>query len=652
VEESKTGPPLGKDKKEQEEEEALKGKEGIFEIPKVTDMPIEKEPAKIIENTTKESAMLRQTVEFVRVMINEGKRGVELIKILKKAGLANERIINALTQMGFNLKDIIIIFKEANLSCTEIVQSIHKARVSYSDKEIYEALLKAGFTDKDIVAAFKTAGISAVDILKLATDLKRDMTAIAKAMVDARYSFADIGKAYVLKAMKGVWDDTVNIINCAVKAFDSFVTNIGRKFTSKEDLAYELIVDDILATGEVEITDKDVMTSMMAIKNVANKYGISLEGFKLSLDSLKELDENAIILLDSNHWVTIVSIDGDEVTIIDNGQEQVISLTELNIRWDGSTLALNNKELQKDRILDLQMRQIRGGRSIGGVLKSVFKSVKKIIKKIIKPLAALSFFHVYGIIGFGIAMCLLYPEDVEQSWEKVKKEAKRVWGKIKKEYKRVEKKVRQVRDAAKGVYHQVRGNDQRAQEYFQKAGWVGKHFQRVGKIIAGVVNIVKSSYYRIIGNQEKAQHYWDKGWNQITEVVMHLINQIPIHFVRKCATAVWNGVKAFVQGAMNFVTGLSMIFTGEADAFKVMFSGFAQMCTAPLVTLYQVCGEKIGRVVSQVIQWVVRIVAAVLSFVFAKIFGWTGIGLAIGMAIAFVATFIICMVDYDFVQLC
>ena len=155
AQEEKTGPPLSKDKDKQKEEEAQKTKEGIFEIPKVTEMPVEKEPAKLIEKTTKESAMLRQTVEFVRIMINEGKRGVELIKILKKAGLTNERIINSLAQMGFNLKDIITIFKEANLTCTEIVQSLHKAQVNYSNKEIYEALLKAGFTDKDIVAALK-----------------------------------------------------------------------------------------------------------------------------------------------------------------------------------------------------------------------------------------------------------------------------------------------------------------------------------------------------------------------------------------------------------------------------------------------------------------------------------------------------------------
>ncbi len=410
--EEKTGPPLAEDEKEQkEEEEALKAKEGIFEIPKVTDMPVEKEPAKIIEKTTKESAVLRQTVEFVRIMINEGKRGVELIKILKKAGLTNERIINALAQMGFNLKDIITIFKEANIDCTEIVQSLHKAQINYSDKEIYAALLKAGFTDKDIVYAFKSAGISAGDILKIATDLSRNMTDIAKAMVAAGFNFADIARAYVLKAMKGVWDNTVNLVNCAVKAFDTFLTNIGRKFASKEDLAYELIVDDILATGEVEIRGKDVMTSMMAIKNVAQKYGISLEGFKLSIDSLKELDENAIILLDGDHWVTIVSIDGDKATIIDNGQEQIISLTELKIRWDGTTLALNQKELKYDQMLDLQMRQIRGGRGgIGGFFSSIWKGIKKVFKAVWKGIKKVLLSKVFKWILTAIAVvCSFLP---------------------------------------------------------------------------------------------------------------------------------------------------------------------------------------------------------------------------------------------------
>jgi len=402
--EDKTGPPLEKEKQQEKaaKTQTKEEKEGLFEIPKVTELPVEKEAAKVVEKSTKEAALLRQTVEFVRIMIKEGKRGVELIRVLKKAGLTNERIVTALAQIGFNLKDIITILKEANISCRDIVQALHQSKVNYSDKEIYVALLKAGYTDKDIVAAFKAAGISARDILATATELSRNMTEIAKAMVDAGFSFGEIARAYLLKTMKGVWDETINIVNCAVKAFDAFLTNIGRKFTSKEELAYELIVDDILSTGEVDIKGKDVMTSMAAMKNVARKYGVDLEGYKLDVKSLMELGENVIIFLDGDHWVTLVSIDGDSATIIDNGEKKVISLSGLKIRWDGSTLALNKQQLKYNQLLELQMRQIRGGRGgIGGFFSSIWKGIKKVFSavwKAVKKVLVSSIFRFLMVV--------------------------------------------------------------------------------------------------------------------------------------------------------------------------------------------------------------------------------------------------------------
>ncbi|MBU4479160.1 MAG: hypothetical protein KKH34_08785, partial [Candidatus Omnitrophica bacterium] len=374
----KTGPPQEKP----EEKEA--SKEAIFELPKITDSPVEEKASKIIEKSLNQDALFRQTVEFVRIMINEGKRGKELIDVLKKAGLSNERIITALAQLGFNLKDIINIFKEANISCGDIVQALHKAQIRYSDKEIYGALIKCGYTEEDIITAFRNSGLNGEAILKIATELKRDMVEVAKAMAASGFSKADIARAYILKAMQWTWDRTVNIINCAVKAFDAFLTNIGRKFSSQQDLAYSLIVDDILATGEVVIQGKDVMTSMLAIKNVARQHGIDLQGYNLTLESLLELNGMAVVHLDGDHWVSLVSIDGDNVTIIDNGQKQVISLTEFKFRWDGNTLAIARQKIQEDRLLDMQMREIRGGRGIGSVFKSVAKVFKSVVNAVVE----------------------------------------------------------------------------------------------------------------------------------------------------------------------------------------------------------------------------------------------------------------------------
>ncbi|MBU1042850.1 MAG: hypothetical protein KJ915_00425, partial [Candidatus Omnitrophica bacterium] len=374
---TKTGPPQ---EQSEQDKTQLNQKKAIFEIPSVTDLPIEKDVTKIVEKTVQQGAVLRQTVEFVRLMINEGKRGKELIKILKKAGLSNERITTALSQLGFNLKDIITILKDSNISCTDIVQAIYNSQVNYSDKDIYTALLKAGFSDQEIINALRNVGMNAADILKLTTELGRSMTQVADAMVKAGFNVAEIATAYVLKAMQWTWDNSVNVINCAVKAFDAFLNNVGRKFSSKQDLAYELIVDDILATGEVLIQNQDVMTSMVAIKNVAQNHGIDLEGYNLSLNSLLELEGVSVVHLDGDHWVTLVGIDGDQVTIIDNGTEEVISLSEFQIRWDGNVLAFNQQEISQDKLIDLQMREIRGGR---GLLSVLTLGLSDVVEKVV-----------------------------------------------------------------------------------------------------------------------------------------------------------------------------------------------------------------------------------------------------------------------------
>ncbi|MCP4649168.1 MAG: hypothetical protein GY853_03685 [PVC group bacterium] len=552
----KTGPPLDKEKKDADKEASfLDAEQPIPESSEVTALSVGKDPVKIIEKATADNAVMNQTVAFVRLMINEGKRGKELIKTLKKAGLTNERIVMALAQLGFSLDDIVAIFKEADISATEIIQAIHNGFLAFSDKDIYNALLKNGFSDKDIIAAFKTAGVSSEDVLKIATQLSRNMVSVAKAMVEVGFSYADIAKAYLLKAMKWTFDKSVHVVNCAVKAFDAFLTNIGRKFTSKEELAYELIVDDILRTGEVEITGKDVMTSMLAIKNVAQKYGIDMQGYNLTLESLMELNDAAIVHLDGDHWVSLQNIDGDQVSIIDNGEEKTISLTELKIRWDGNTLAINQERTQYQELLDLQMRQIRGGRGW-----NPFKAIKKIFKAV-------------------------------------------------------------------------------------------KNF--IVKTVKAIVNITKAVFYTITGNTQKADYYYNRGFQQLSQALNSLINAVvPGKFLQKIFKSIANGLVMFARGMVNQIRGLCMMARGDfKQGFKTYLMGVVQTAVAPLVSLYGMLGEKVGRVVAKVIQWVVRIVAAVLSFVCTKIFGWTGIGMAIGMAIAFVATVITCMVDYDFVQM-
>ncbi|MBI4844916.1 MAG: hypothetical protein HY810_00295 [Candidatus Omnitrophica bacterium] len=380
----------GSEKEESEEyvEQGLaleKDKKERLEVNRQIDFIIEKEAERIIEKTIRDDALQRQVIEVVKLMLNEGKRGVVLFEVLKKSGFSNEKIISALLSVGVDLKEIISMFKQANISCEDIVKALFSSQSSYSAKEIYAALIACGYDDEEIISAFRISGIAANEILKISSELGRDMINVAKAMIKAGFSYTQIAKAYLLKAMKWTWDKSVDIINCAVKAFDAFITNISRKISSKEDLAYTLIVEDILNAGKVVIEDQNVMTSMFAIKKVANDFGVNLDGYNIGLETLKELENGAIINLDNNHWVTFAGVEKDMVTIIDNGEKKQISLFELKMRWDSNALLVNKNKSGLKNINDLKMRQIRGGRSANNAWKAIQREVGRERKDLTKP---------------------------------------------------------------------------------------------------------------------------------------------------------------------------------------------------------------------------------------------------------------------------
>ena len=227
----------------------------------------------------------------------------------------------------------------------------------------YQSLLDSGLTDAEIVAQLKAEGMSATDILKAATDLDRDMIDIANAMQEAGFSNADIVTAYIAKAMDWAVDATVNVVNCAVQALAAILSGENDIGGAILDLAYDVIVTDIMQSGEVNIQDGDIMSSMLAIKQVAAEHGVEFNGYNLSLSDLEGLNGLAIVHLDGNHWVTVTNIEGDTVTVMDNGKEVTMSLDEFNSRWDGNSLVVDGQQFDQNKLLDPQMRDIRGGRS-------------------------------------------------------------------------------------------------------------------------------------------------------------------------------------------------------------------------------------------------------------------------------------------------
>jgi len=273
------------------------------------------------------------------------------------------------------------------------------AAVSEVSQDIsYQSLLDLGLTDAEIVAQLKAEGFSATDILKAATDLDRDMVGVANAMQEAGFSNADIVTAFITKAMDWTVDTTIDIVNCAVQSLAEILTGQGNVL-SAIGLAYEVIVADIMQTGGVNIQDGQIMSSMNAIKDVAADHGVNLQGYNLTISDLEQLQGQAIVHLNGNHWAVVTDITGDTVTLMDNGTEVTMSKAEFISQWDGNTLISSKEKVNKTALTKQNMTAITGA----GFFKRLKKKIKKTLRRMKDKYGSLSGMHIlHGSSFFGM----------------------------------------------------------------------------------------------------------------------------------------------------------------------------------------------------------------------------------------------------------
>ncbi|MBU1043459.1 MAG: hypothetical protein KJ915_03560 [Candidatus Omnitrophica bacterium] len=163
------------------------------------------------------------------------------------------------------------------------------------------------------------------------------MTSVAGAMQQAGFSNVEIAQAYIAKATDWAADTTVDVVNCAVQSLAEVLSGQGN-LGSTVQLAYEVIVSDIMQTGSVNIQGGQIMSSMNSIKDIAAEHGVQLQGANGSIADLANTQGAAIVHLDNNHWVTVTSVNADNVTVMDNGKEVTMTKSELQSRWDGNML--------------------------------------------------------------------------------------------------------------------------------------------------------------------------------------------------------------------------------------------------------------------------------------------------------------------------
>ncbi|MBI4846797.1 MAG: hypothetical protein HY810_10075, partial [Candidatus Omnitrophica bacterium] len=184
-----------------------------------------------------------------------------------------------------------------------------KSQVKTSCSEALKKLLEEGIADKSAAISLKEQGYTAYEIVS----------------------------AYIEKAVGYVKEKTVELINCAALA----LAGILNTKEQASEIAIEIIYQDILTSGEINIKDGKIQSSMSAIKQTASKRGIELNTYKIGIEELNTLKEPAIIhlgTLDNGHWVILSKISENTITIIDNKETKTLTLEEFKTLSSGNIL--------------------------------------------------------------------------------------------------------------------------------------------------------------------------------------------------------------------------------------------------------------------------------------------------------------------------
>ncbi|KPK42916.1 MAG: hypothetical protein AMJ78_00720 [Omnitrophica WOR_2 bacterium SM23_29] len=113
-------------------------------------------------------------------------------------------------------------------------------------------------------------------------------------------------------------------------------------------------------------------TSMLGLKQAAEKKGLSLSALKLTSAKLSKYEDKAILFIDNSHYVLLKDVTKKGITVTDSSRTLNISLKQLKKRWQGEALALEDEPKEKEIALE-ELERIKGGNrrsSEGGITKN------------------------------------------------------------------------------------------------------------------------------------------------------------------------------------------------------------------------------------------------------------------------------------------
>ncbi|MBI5410064.1 MAG: hypothetical protein HZA14_11915 [Nitrospirae bacterium] len=147
----------------------------------------------------------------------------------------------------------------------------------------------------------------------------------------------------------------------------------------EEQLAAEVIVEDIISGVINPTTEGELMLSLNALDKVAGLHGLETGSYKAAFDALPQGE--FIAWINENHYVLVKSIADGKVTYFDrsigeNGSEITMNLEEFRAIYSGVILSAEEYQ-QSDRLTERETQAIKG--SFFGIDDLIFAMVIGVI---------------------------------------------------------------------------------------------------------------------------------------------------------------------------------------------------------------------------------------------------------------------------------
>jgi len=172
--------------------------------------------------------------------------------------------------------------------------------------------------------------------LGLSSDINNSLSSEKSVLISAKRK---ITPDYVQSVKSWIRNPNIHPFNCGVYALKDLLD--GNKIsTSLAEIAVATLSVDLL-NNIIEPGEKFLKTSLFAIEEVARGYGLNVQAVKVDTQDILYLKTPFIANFGSEHFVTVRSVDAQNVYFSDIGKQQSMPRDQFKEKISGFVLAVN-----------------------------------------------------------------------------------------------------------------------------------------------------------------------------------------------------------------------------------------------------------------------------------------------------------------------